>query len=154
MTSTVTRDKNLRLADELIDRGQYVEAKAIYSNLLRENPADPHLLALRGYASHRIGDPAAALEDFNDALALKHDAPNTLFLRAKCKERLGELDAAIEDYRAVLALAPNTADAYSGIAMIREYRGDIQGARREHHKALQIDPELKSAQRFFQKYGR
>ena len=153
MRSVRTRHEKRCLADELVEGGMYRRARQIYSQLLRQTPDDPHLLALRGYTSYRIGDLVSAVVDFNDALALQDDAPNTLFLRAKCKELLNDLDAAIADYRRVLSLAPDTADAHAAIAMICEYRGDFPAARREHSEALRLDSGTVSSKRFFEKYG-
>ena len=153
MKRSLMYDKNQRLTDELIDCGEYSKARTIYSEMLRDSPDDPHLLALRGYTWFRMDKPEDALADFDAALALRPDAPNTLFMRAKCKELLNDLDGAIADYRQVIALAPATADAYSGIAMIYEYRGDLDGARREHRTALSLDSNLASSTRFFRKYG-
>jgi Flp pilus assembly protein TadD len=151
--NALMNDSQRRLADGMVDRGEYSQAGDIYSQMLEACPSDPHLLALRGYTFYREGRSADALADFNAALALKPDAPNTLFLRAKCKEMLNDLDGAVADYRRVVALAPATADAHSGIAMIYEYRGDLDSAKREHEAARKIDPNLESSARFFQKYG-
>lgn len=147
-------DDQWHQADAMMDKGQYSEATALYSEMIRQSSSDPHLLALRGYAFYRLGDPVKSLADFDAALNLKPDAPNTLFMRAKSKELLNDLDGAIADYRKVIGLAPDTADAYSGIAMIYEFRGDIVNARLEHGRATSIDPDILSSANFFQKYGK
>lgn len=91
-------------------------------------PGDPGGWLRVGCAQLRLGDAAAAAENFRRAEVLLADEVQLRLARAPICELLGLPDQAEADLRAVLAADPQNAQAYYYLANIYEGRGEFSAA--------------------------
>ena len=92
-----------------------------------------------GLARHAMGRYAAAISDYDWALALDPNYIAALGNRAVAKRDSGDFDGAISDYDRVIDLAPNSAVAYNSRGAVQQARGALAEARRDHDRAVEID---------------
>jgi tetratricopeptide (TPR) repeat protein len=90
----------------------------------------------------RLGDPAAAIGEYNKAI---DGEPNRLSLylrRALAHVAAGDHTAAEADYNRALVLDPRCAEALAGRARVRAASGRNEDADADMHQAISIEPEL------------
>lgn len=96
-----------------------------------------------GYANDRLtsGDYEAALNAYDEAIALDPTYVVAYYNRGLTYVNLGALDLALEDYRRVLTLDPDYAPAYRQRAKIHARRGDLERALADYDAALARNPK-------------
>ncbi len=119
---------------------RYVDAIEAYTQAARRNP-NYKIYHNRGYAKSRLGQHAAAIQDYNKAIQLK---PNDSFIyssRGDAKNNLGQYFNAIQDYDKAIQLDPNTAYTYVSRARVKEQLNQHAAAIQDYNKAIQLDPD-------------
>jgi tetratricopeptide (TPR) repeat protein len=106
------------------------------------------LLVDRGVIQALLGDNAAALRDYNGAIALDSGLGDAYVSRAGVLVTLKRYDEARADISEGLALnASNLHVAYYTRAVIEEESGDVKAAYRDYKAALAIKPDFAAANR-------
>jgi len=139
----VAPDALLRQAQDLVERGEVLEARRICGTLLRRSMDHAevwHLLGVLDYGDH---DLAGAAEHIGRAIRLSggteaaHHANLGLVQMAA-----GDRPAALGSFRRALDLAPNHAEALFNLAILQERMGDLDAALAGFARALGLDPGL------------
>ncbi len=101
----------LQLARSLVRQARYEEGLALYQALIREDPDDDAAYLYQGMALLESGRHEAAVESFNQALAVVRDLirtePHLHVLLGEAQQKLGRLDAAAAHLDRALALDPD-----------------------------------------------
>jgi tetratricopeptide (TPR) repeat protein len=106
------------------------------------------LLMDRGVVKVRLGDNAAALIDYNAAIAMNPAMGDAYVSRAGVLIAMKRFDEARSDVAQGMALgASNMHAAFFGRAVIEEETGDVKAAYRDYKQALAIKPDYWAAQR-------
>lgn len=103
----------------------YPNARAAHNNL--------------GMEHYEKGDYAAAIKEFDLALAIRKD-PKTQTNKAAALVGLGKLEEAKTMYETLLVSDPTLTDALFGIGNIYQRKGDFLRAAELYQKTLDIDP--------------
>jgi len=132
-----------RRANALAARGRDEEALALLARALEVDPACAPAHYNRGRILHRRGACAAALEEYNTALALRPAYAKALTIRAILLARPGVADGAdraLEDLTRAIELAPERTPAYYHRARIALALGRHGPARADLDRLLELDP--------------
>ena len=123
-----------------------------YSKAIRVLPA--HALAWynRGICRERLGDAAAALDDFTEAIqraeaSARETYPLADFYhnRAFCKRKLADFSGAIDDYSSALTRDPSHFKALYNRAFCLDALGRREDALCDYEAALAVEPRNASA---------
>jgi tetratricopeptide (TPR) repeat protein len=118
-------------------------------NVALNDPAMNHRAALlldRGVIQVRLGNNAAALQDYSGAIALDSNLGDAYVSRAGLLVALKRYDEARADIAEGLALnATNLHVAYYSRGVIEEEAGDVKAAYRDYKAALAIKPDFAPA---------
>jgi class 3 adenylate cyclase len=131
-------------------QGEFVEAGALYSEWIRENPDCADAYLGRGRCAAGLGDHLQALEDFNAALELDPKSAESLFARALSHAVLGNADAALADLDDSLGLRPDLAEAYCARAVERLRRGQPEAAIADCCEAIMLRADF--AEAYYQRH--
>ncbi len=151
-----------RLAEALFDAGRLAEAAAAYDALAKEPAAAPVAALGRGRLAARAGRHAAAVVEFEQAIALFPEfgaAYYGLAQSLRALDRRDEARAALEKHRAYGPRWPAIADPLSArVALVRDdprghllrglrqaELGDLKGAIEAHEAAIARNPSLAQA---------
>jgi tetratricopeptide (TPR) repeat protein len=99
----------------------------------------------RGVACHARGDPRAAIESFDQALATDAGCAEAWNNRGAARHALGDFAGALADFDQALMLQPQYAEALNNRGMVRLGLGDHRGARKEFDHALSLRPRYLEA---------
>jgi tetratricopeptide (TPR) repeat protein len=111
------------------------------TTLLRQEPSDSDAYVDRGLLHQRAGRYAAALADYDAAIAWSPPFETPHFNRAQVLSALGRPDNALRDYDRVLELNPDHAEARINRACLRYDQGDQDGARADVEVVLERAPD-------------
>jgi len=121
--------------------GKFVEALAVFNQLLAMDPSHTQSILYRGRILSRLGSVKEALDDFDQLVLMEpnntdfiSDRAVVLHLSQRNKEALAELDRALN-------LDPDNPYRYSSRAFLKDRMGDHIGAIADYEKALELDPE-------------
>ena len=121
-----------------------------YSAAIRVLPA--HALAWynRGICRERLGDAAAALDDFTQAIQRAEASKNYPIAdfyhnRAFCKRKLADFSGAIDDYSSALTRDPSHFKALYNRAFCLDALGQREAALCDYEAALVVEPGHASA---------
>jgi len=103
-------------------------------------PDDPTLHLALGVALRSQGALKAAVEAFEQAIALDPAYGAAWFERGSTFEKGGALADAADDYRRTLALEPDNAGAHAALAAVSARRGDLGDAQQHANEALRLEP--------------
>ncbi len=125
-------------------RGKYEKAVASYTRALDDrNLSDPRRANIyndRGVAKWRMGQPTAAVEDFNKAVRLFPDYSVVYNNRGNALLDLGQPREAIADFDRAIALAPAYGAAFNNRGNANHTLGDFAAAARDFRKAVALMP--------------
>jgi tetratricopeptide (TPR) repeat protein len=123
--------------------------------------SDPHMIHVaelmvdRGVIQTRLGDNAAALIDYNGAIALNSQLGDAYVSRAGVLVAMKRYDEARADIAQGMALSANNLHAaYYSRAVIEEESGDVKAAYRDYNQALAIKPDFAPASRELSRFRR
>lgn len=135
----------MRRADALEDEANDIDgAIQALSEAINLAPESPKYWALRGRLFALQKRWREAINDFDNSLAKKPNAPTTLFGRARARAMINDLDGAIADFERCVELQPTAADALAYLGSIRYYRGELQQALVAYLRAVELEPERQS----------
>ena len=108
-------------------------------------PAAPRLDAeaylARAAQAIDAGEPAAALDDLQQALELDPSLSAAFAERGRAKVALGRAAEAILDFDRALALAPEAPNTYANRGAARQSLGHLNEAYQDYEEALRLDPD-------------
>jgi tetratricopeptide (TPR) repeat protein len=112
------------------------------TGLIQTAKGDDLRLALRarGEAYRAQANYAAAMQDFNRALALKSDDDAALDGRGLAFMAQGDLARAGADFDLAIRVNPNGAAGYNNRGIVERRRGDLTGALRDANRAIELSP--------------
>jgi tetratricopeptide (TPR) repeat protein len=103
-----------RYADSLVVSGQLDRAAEVAKDI--SVPAQRQMI--RGRVAQERGDPALALEHFDEALRVWPDNPWARYYAALAAERLGDFERALEEYRYAIRISVGATDARTRAAKL------------------------------------
>ena len=126
-------------------KGEYDQAIADYTEIIRLNPGDYDACYNRGLIYDLKGDDDKAIADFTGAVRLKPDYAYAYNDRGWAYAKKGDDDKAIADFTEVIRLKPGYADAYNsrGAAYERGPNGQ-SGSRLRRSQAAWRKNEMKN----------
>lgn len=121
------------------DLPRWKNSFALYNSALA---VGPHHVTYnnRGTAYLAIGDPASAVEDFTQALALKPDHASALLNRASAWIELGQFDRAVADCTKAIQFDPRAADAWNNRGNALSRLGRFDEALADYNQAITLNP--------------
>ncbi|MBX9624873.1 MAG: tetratricopeptide repeat protein [Gemmataceae bacterium] len=117
------------------------DAAAHFTARLEADEDDAWAYLNRAEAHTRRGDHAAALADYDAAVALLPE-PGVYISRGDARARSGDLDKAEADFSRAIDLEPDHPAGYAHRGEARHARGDLDGALRDLDAALALAPDL------------
>ena len=127
---------------ELHEAGQLDQARALYCNILAQDPDNADSLHLLGLITSEQGDPAAGAALIRRAMALAPGrAPyhNNLALSYRL---LGRSEDAVREYRTAVSLRPNSAEIHNNLATTLRDLGQHEEAVAHYRQAAKHAPEI------------
>lgn len=101
----------------------------------------------RGIIHNRNGDLQAALDDFDNALAMKSDLAEAYLNRGNSYFLASQYDSALSDYERALALDVHKPwAAWYNIGLVYDAKKQPDDARAAYEKALELNPNFSLAQ--------
>jgi tetratricopeptide (TPR) repeat protein len=132
-------------------KGDFARASADYGEVTKLQPQNADAWSARCWVRGVAGrEVQQALQDCNQALKLKADAPDVLDSRGFVYLKLGQNDSAINDYNAALKLDPKLAGALYGRGVAKQKKGDRTGSAADIAAAKAIQANIAEE---FAKYG-
>jgi tetratricopeptide (TPR) repeat protein len=110
------RDLQIKATRMLITAGNFEDAKARAAALLAKNPKDVELLLLHASALSALQDPAAAVAQIEEALAVNPDNSRAFVNLGAVRMRSGESQEAEAAFRQAIALEPSSVDVRLALA--------------------------------------
>lgn len=132
-------------ADRLVERGDYDQAVAIYSDLLELDPDDRASHMALGVALTKMGMDKQAIDRYSSVIRRWPEFPWAYMRRAELLEKTGQTPAAVKDYRTATELAPDNADIRFAVAHAFVRAGAIEQAIAEFEVGLALDPARDAA---------
>ena len=86
-------------------------------------------------------DYAAAIANYDRAIALNPDDAEAYHNRGIAKDAQGDYAGAIADYDRAIALNPEDADAYHNRGVTKAEQGDYAGAIADYDRVIALDPD-------------
>jgi tetratricopeptide (TPR) repeat protein len=111
-----------------------------FASAAQVSPRYAAAVYLRGLALERLHQPALALREFDQAVALCPRFYEAQAARARVLANAGSLKQAFEASLAALALRPDHPPARSALALVHFRRHDLRRARDQLDLALALDP--------------
>ena len=94
---------HMRRANVYRYAGQYEMAIADFDNYVDRYPTDAYGYYARGWCKELSGNLTAALEDYNDGIAVDEDYPYIFMMRGNLHHKNGDIDKAMADFETVVA---------------------------------------------------
>ena len=120
---------------------QLEEAKKICADILRENPANPVFICMRGIIDFHLGQTKEAEAWMEKALILAPQSTMIIYNYAMVLMAQKKFAVALPLMMRVVALKPDHAEAYWHIGIALRETGDSGGALAAFNKALEINPQ-------------
>jgi Tfp pilus assembly protein PilF len=128
-------------AKQAIKDGEFDQAVALLSAMVKEESGNYELFALRAMAYRKLHKFQLSIDDFDAALKIE---PNNADLRSEKGVSLFHykaLDLALIEMNAAVELDPENPYRYSSRAYIKDALKDIDGAIADYQKTVEIDPD-------------
>ncbi len=133
-----------------LEKGRAKEAAHFLDRAVRAAGAarpgvDPGWRLALGTARRELGEHAAALAEFDAALAADPASVDALFCRATALHKLARNDEAVAAYEAVLKRAPTHAEAANNLGALYRETARPEDAQRCFRKAVELRPDYADA---------
>ncbi|MFZ4478530.1 MAG: tetratricopeptide repeat protein [Rhodoferax sp.] len=126
-------------------RGQLVQAQALYADLLKIQPKQVDALYLLGVIAGQTGDHGRAIDLIGKAIEIKPDNPLFYYNLGVAFKELKQYDAAAESYRKAIAIKPDYAQAHSNCGIALKELGQVGPALASYDRAIAIKPDYAEA---------
>jgi protein O-mannosyl-transferase len=113
----------------------------LFDDVILKNPEAGHAYWARGTARADLDDPAGALSDFNEAIALGYKTSDAYNSRAKCYFEMDSMDAAMEGYTQAITMDDKNALAYYNRGHAKQKLEDYKGSVEDYKKAIENNIE-------------
>ncbi len=110
------------------------------SQLIKDFPDEPGLYEARGVQLLQRGEPAQALEDFDQLLRLQPDEESTYIWRMQAQWRLRNLSGALKDVNQALQVCPPSVVLLAARSEVYCELGAWDAARNDLEQAMAIEP--------------
>ncbi|MGL5035260.1 MAG: tetratricopeptide repeat protein [Microcystaceae cyanobacterium] len=124
------------------EKGDFVEAEKIWTELIADFPQNPAVWSNRGNARVSQNKLEAAIADFDQAIRLAPAQPDAYLNRGAALEGQGNFQKAIADYNQVLAIDPQDPMAYNNRGNAEGGLGEWQAALKDFQQATKIAPDF------------
>ncbi len=122
--------------------GRLEEAKSIYRNLLRSNPADSHALHYLGLVALQQNEPVEAASLIERAIQSDRRVPAFHCNLGNAYKELGNFNAAIAAYVEAARLDPNFQAVYNNLGNMYLEQGKLDEAVASYRRALALQPDF------------
>lgn len=139
-TSNVLIRAKKKKAFQLIESGQYEEARTRYIEITRQQPRDVESWRLLGAINGQLGAYAEAISALLRALALDSDDVEAWFNLAQAYNHEGRRELAAEAYREVIKRDPDHSDAHNNLGYVLRCQGEKAAALACYREALRAQP--------------
>lgn len=139
MSSDNTLDKKV-MAQTLLSRGRYPEAKVLLRQACEADPRDPEAWYGLGLANGLIGDFMSATACFERVVRLNPGSAGAYRNLAKALVKLGRFEEAVAAYRGVLRIAPADLETHRYLNATLERMGRLDEARAGYERMLELSP--------------
>ncbi|MDD1436336.1 tetratricopeptide repeat protein [Dolichospermum sp. ST_sed10] len=133
-------DEYMCLGYECLEKEDYQNAIAYYTQILQLKPNNEDAYFNRGYAHYKLGDNEGAIDDYTQAINVDTNYANAYHNRGVVRDDLGDKQGAIDDYTQAIKIDPNYVNAYYNRGEARYSLEDKQGAIDDYTQAIKIDP--------------
>lgn len=123
-----------------VDRPSGDHVISEYQKLVQQNPRDPDLLYLLGFAQQLHGQPAEAQKYYERSRQLKPNNPGLLRDLGRLRGELGDFKAARDAFDQSLALEPNEPLTYFYLGEMLEKSDDFRSAAGAYLNAQRLAP--------------
>lgn len=139
--SPSAKQKLIREAMQFHQRGEFEQAKDLYSRVLKTSPQHPDALHLFGLACHQQGDHKNAVKYIRQAVELVPSQPVLRNNLGDALHKAGDVDAAIMQLQRALELKPDYAGAHQNLGSIFCGNGEHDAALLHAREAVRLDPD-------------
>ncbi len=133
------------LGKHYLERALFAQAAAAFRQSLQRIGDYFEGLHDLGVALSGLGEPTAALDTYQRALALNPNSDQLYYNRGVALDALKQFDAALESYERAVALNPNLAVAWYNRGATLDDVGRFEAALASHEKAIALNPEYAQA---------
>ena len=132
-------------ADRAVRERRYADARALYQDVVEQDPADASALNNLGVAEDQLGMSREALSHLSEALKRRPGDPNILNNIGVVHVHRGELSAAEAAFREVVHGDPRFHRAWHNLGVVLGAKGDRAGAVDAFRRAAALAPDDASA---------
>jgi tetratricopeptide (TPR) repeat protein len=130
-----------RFPDELAEHRYALATWRVQALTMLQRPDEAEPIGYRAQVLAGLGQPAAALADFNRVIELDPHYPEYHFDRGNARRRAGDLAGAIADYEHAMTLTPPFPELTYSRGDARLALGDIDGALADFRYVLDLEPD-------------
>jgi protein O-GlcNAc transferase len=135
----------MQLAMQHLQQGRLAQAKALYDQVLQNQPQQAEALQWLGVICHHQGNNTQAIALIEQAIALQ---PKQAFFRSTLGNVLqaaGQLDKAVACYQQALDINPSLPEAHNNMGNAWLAMGKLADARQCYQKAMALAPNYAEA---------
>ena len=134
-------DQLIVRAQILLQQKKYDEASQLLGDILRQDPANIHVLAMLSEVKLHLDQRREAEDLINSAIGLAPDESVLYYIKARIVYQLERYDEAERLLQHAIVLDPQDAAYFSLLASIKLERKQFDEGLRLADKALELDPE-------------
>lgn len=131
----------------------YPRAIADFTRAIEIQP-DPVAHYNRGLSRQAVGQHAAAIDDFDNALGFRPDSPDVFYAKGLSEMALRKYENAYDDFYKAAQGKKNNFEAWALRGQAAEAMGEKKNAARAYQRALQINPSFQPAREGLDRVGR
>src|SRR5271166_5902962 len=131
--------------DTHIERGEYDQALAVYTEAIRLNPNDAMAFNERAFVYDKKGDYDRAIADSTEAIRLNPKFAKAFNNRGFAYKNKGDYERAIADYTEAIRLNPKLAEAFNNRGIAYDHKEDYQRAIADYTEAIHLNPNYATA---------
>ena len=121
-------DNQIKLALDLINRGQLQDAEEIYKTLIQEGSRQPAVYGNLGVLLKKKGEINSALNHFSKAIQLNPNYTDAYYNQGNAYKSKGDLSSAIASFRQAIRHNPGHIDAWHNLGNILHQLGETEQA--------------------------
>jgi tetratricopeptide (TPR) repeat protein len=128
-------------ANLLAGQGQKEQAKALWREVLVDNPQAALAYASLGMVARDEGDLDEARRLLQKALQLNPDLAEAHYILGGIALHRGDFPEAARRFKTTVALAPYKEEAYNDLGLALAYQGQAEEAEKAYLRALELNPQ-------------